>query len=227
MSDPAPDQTGPAADPVAPPPLILAFDTSGPHVSAALFRGGATIDTLHEDMTRGQAERLVPALEELLARNATGWATLDAIGVGTGPGNFTGIRISVATARGLALGLGIPAVGVSTLEAAVLGSPRPVIAAAPAVRDGAFFQRFDPEGAQPPGLMQSDDTGPGWQKLDTSLPARAYGLPLPSPPHDLIEGIARIAATRYRDPALPRPAPMYIRPADAAPSRDTPPVLLD
>ena len=58
----------------------------------------------------------MPLLEDVLAEAGIGWRDLAAIGVGTGPGNFTGVRISVAAARGLALGLGIPAIGVTRLR---------------------------------------------------------------------------------------------------------------
>ena len=68
-------------------------------------------------MDRGQAERLLTMLEEMLAEAGSGWAALDGIGVVTGPGNFTGVRLAVAAARGLALALRIPAVGVSVFEA--------------------------------------------------------------------------------------------------------------
>ena len=83
---------------------LLAFDTSGPHCAAALLLG----DALHlrvDDMARGQAEHLMPMLEEMLAEAHMRWRDLDAIGVGVGPGNFTGIRISVSAARGLALSM--------------------------------------------------------------------------------------------------------------------------
>ena len=73
-------------------------------------------------MDRGQAERLLPMLEEMLAEAGVGWRDLDGIGVVTGPGNFTGVRLAVAAARGLALALGIPAVGVTVFEA--LAAPR-------------------------------------------------------------------------------------------------------
>jgi tRNA threonylcarbamoyladenosine biosynthesis protein TsaB len=76
-------------------------------------------------MARGQSERLVPMLEDLLAEGGVAWRDLDAIGVGIGPGNFTGIRIAVATARGLALGLRVPAVGVTGFDAPALLPARP------------------------------------------------------------------------------------------------------
>ena len=90
-------------------PLVLGFDTSAAHCAAALLCADRVVAQHAEDMGRGQAERLFPLLEELLAEGGVTWRDLTALGVGTGPGNFTGIRISVAAARGLALSLG-PAV---------------------------------------------------------------------------------------------------------------------
>lgn len=87
-------------------PLILGFDTSAAHCAAVLLRGDMVLAAQHEDMTKGQAERLMPMLEQVLAEAGAGWGDLAALGVGIGPGNFTGVRISVSAARGLALGLG-------------------------------------------------------------------------------------------------------------------------
>ncbi|MEF9603437.1 tRNA (adenosine(37)-N6)-threonylcarbamoyltransferase complex dimerization subunit type 1 TsaB, partial [Paracoccus sp. PXZ] len=109
----------------------LGFDTSAAHCAAALLQDDRVLVQRHEDMARGQAERLFPLLEELLAEAGVAWRDLSAIGCGIGPGNFTGIRISVAAARGLALSLGIPAVGVSVTEAAAHGLPRPCRVAVP------------------------------------------------------------------------------------------------
>ena len=105
--------------------LVLGFDTSAAHCAAALLSGDRLIASVTEDMTKGQAERLMPLIEEMLAGAGTGWRDLSLIGVGTGPGNFTGIRISVAAARGLALSLGIPAIGIGAAEALAYGLPRP------------------------------------------------------------------------------------------------------
>lgn len=163
-------------------------------------------------MARGQAEHLMPMLEEVLAAQGLRWSDLDAIGVGTGPGNFTGIRISVAAARGLALGLGIPAVGVSNFEAAAYGLPRPIDVLIPAPRDQAYAQRLTENGADTPMLLAPDDPRP-----DPAIP--------PQTAERMIGQIARIAAERF-ETASTRPAPLYVRAADAAPSRDAPPVIL-
>ncbi|MDO5704355.1 MAG: tRNA (adenosine(37)-N6)-threonylcarbamoyltransferase complex dimerization subunit type 1 TsaB, partial [Paracoccus sp. (in: a-proteobacteria)] len=122
------------------PDLTLGFDTSAAHCAAALLSGDRVLTTRHEDMTKGQAERLFPLLEQMLADVGTTWADLDAVGVGTGPGNFTGVRIAVAAARGLALSLRIPVVGVTTLDALRFGQTGAVVTSADARQDRLYVQ---------------------------------------------------------------------------------------
>jgi tRNA threonylcarbamoyladenosine biosynthesis protein TsaB len=199
--------------------LILAFDTSAAHCAAALLSGDTVLASRSEEMSRGQAERILPLCEELLAQNNLGWADLAAIGVGIGPGNFTGIRISVAAARGLALGLGVPAIGVSTLAAQALDAARPVISVVDARRGAVFCQRFDDSGATSAPEMSTQEAV---DAADTPWVDRCT-LPLP-------EAIARLAAAQYAtrpQDGFARPAPLYIRAADAAPPRDPAPVILD
>lgn len=195
-------------------PVILAFDTSAAHCAAALLRGGTITDSVVEAMDKGQAERLMPLLEDMLSRAGLGWADLDAVAVGIGPGNFTGVRISVAAARGIALAAGIPAIGISTLEALALDAPCPVTAVADARRGAFYVQSFTPDPGIP-ALVEALPDGP--------LVGEVPGAMAPACP--LIEAIARLAATRLGTPQ-PRPAPLYLRPADAAPGRDRPPVIL-
>lgn len=174
-------------------------------------------------MAKGQAERLAPMVTDLLAKGGIGYADLTALGVGIGPGNFTGVRISVAFARGLALALGIPAVGVTRLEALAYGLPRPVTVLDDARRDMVYAQTFaatpGPATVLPIADLCPDGpvTGPG---------AALTGLTPAPQPIPLVEAIARIAATRTRTPQ-PAPAPFYLRGADAAPPSDPPPVILD
>ena len=193
-------------------PLSLGFDTSAAHCAAALLQGDRVLVQRHEDMGRGQAERLFPLLEELLAAAGIGWADLSVIGCGIGPGNFTGIRIAVAAARGLALSLGIPAVGVGAAEAAAHGLPRPCRVMLPARQGEVIWQDFGTGQAGGPRQAPADDLPPGPAPLPPAMPPA--------------EAIARIAAARRDQPGLQRPAPVYLRPADAAPARDRGPLIL-
>ena len=196
---------------------MLAFDTSGPWCSAALLLPNRVIQRL-EPMEKGQAERLIPLLEEVLAEGGLGWSDLKALAVGTGPGNFTGVRIAVAAARGLALGLGIPAVGVTRLEALAYGLPRPLVVLEDAKRGQVYVQLFTPEGPGPAHL--ADRVVPACAA--TGSAAGEGALP---PAMPLAEAIARIGADRAAT-SQSRPAPFYLRGADAAPPSDPPPVIL-
>ncbi|MEY4697172.1 MAG: tRNA ((37)-N6)-threonylcarbamoyltransferase complex dimerization subunit type 1 TsaB, partial [Pseudomonadota bacterium] len=121
---------------------ILAFDTSAAHCAAALLTDDRIAASRFEPMEKGQAERLIPLLEDLLSDAGLHWRDLSALAVGTGPGNFTGVRIAVAAARGLALSLGIPALGVTRLQALAHGLPRPVMVVEDARRGEVYAQEF-------------------------------------------------------------------------------------
>ncbi|MCC5969442.1 MAG: tRNA (adenosine(37)-N6)-threonylcarbamoyltransferase complex dimerization subunit type 1 TsaB [Pararhodobacter sp.] len=198
-------------------PAVFGFDTSGGWCRAAVLRGVSVLASRNEAMTRGQGERLVPLLEEVLAEGGLAWRDLAALGVGIGPGNFTGIRISVATARGLALGLGVPAIGVSRFEALALDGPAlPVLVAAP--RGQGWVQA----GTQSPALIDPASlSGPV-----IAEPSDFPTLAATPPTYPLAVAIARIASDRMATPQ-PRPAPLYLREADAALPSEAPPVLID
>lgn len=193
-------------------PLILGFDTSAAHCAAALLCGDQIIAERLEPMSRGQAERLMVLLEEILAEGDASWSDLTAIGVGVGPGNFTGIRIGVSAARGLALGLEIPAVGVTGFDARAVADDLPAI---PAPRD----QVYAALPGQAPRLM------PASEAADAARGAGLTFAPEASPP-GIAAAIARITALRFEQ-VTQAPAPLYMRAADAAPSRDIPPALID
>lgn len=205
-----PDTT--VTEPPASAPLVLGFDTSAAHCAAALLRGNVLLAERFEERARGQAERLFPLLEEILDDAGLSWSDLDAIGVGVGPGNFTGIRIAVSAARGLALGLGIPAVGISGFDArAATGT----LAAVPAPR----AQVYAALPGQAPRLM------PDSEAQDCARSAGLSFAPEASPA-GLAQRIAELTSTRFSH-STEAPAPLYLRAADAAPARDLPPQLID
>jgi len=230
-------------------PLILAFDTSAAHCAAALLCGGRTMAERFETMDKGQGERLLGLLAQVLADHGAVWGDLDGIGVGTGPGNFTGIRIAVSAARGLALSLGVPAIGVSGFEilhraAARPGEMRHLIALPH--RSGWYLQELlDGQRAGAPLSWSDDDAGAALPRLSdpaqtvvlghgAGLIARRLEQVQHRPvafreaalPWPLAAGlIASIAAGRWAVPQE-RPAPLYVRAPDAAPPRDPAPVIL-
>jgi tRNA threonylcarbamoyl adenosine modification protein YeaZ len=121
--------------------MLLAFDSSSAACTAALFDGsGECVGKADEILGRGHAERLVPMLAELLdGRAATH------ILVGVGPGSFTGIRVAIAAAQGLAIGWDAALSGMSSLAllAAGAGAPREVAAAIQGGHGELFVQQFD------------------------------------------------------------------------------------
>ena len=204
-------------------PLILAFDTSAAACAAALLQGDHVLVAADEPMATGQAERLFPLLDEMLAQAGAGWRDLHGIGVGIGPGNFTGVRLSVSAARGLALSLGRQAIGVSRLEALAEGKPRPVAVIEDARRGAVYLQRFD--GDRAPALIEAPLPDLGALPRTGGGAALIAGGPILPAAMPLAVAIARIAARRLGTPQ-PRPAPLYLRPADAAIAADPPPVIL-
>lgn len=122
-------------------PMLLAFDSSSAACSAALFnRSGACIARADELIGRGHAERLVPMIAELLEGRQC-----DEILVGVGPGSFTGIRVAIAAAHGLAIGWNAKLQGMSSLALLAAGAGRDgeVAAAVTGGHGELFVQQYD------------------------------------------------------------------------------------
>jgi tRNA threonylcarbamoyl adenosine modification protein YeaZ len=132
---------------------ILAIDTALPAVSVCVLDAGESQPVARESvsMDKGHAEALMPMVARVMAKVEGGFASIGRVGVTVGPGSFTGIRIGVAAARGIALARGIEAVGVSTLAAfaAPLLSEESegIVAAAIDARHGhVYFTAYGPAG---------------------------------------------------------------------------------
>lgn len=218
--------------------ILLAFDTAQGALSAAVMDGEGVLASSFEPRTRGHAEALMPLLETMLAEAALGFADLDALAVTVGPGTFTGLRVGLAAARGLALARALPLVGVTTLEAVAepAGAEADEIAIAlfDARRDEVYMQAFAPTLAPltPPLLVGLDEAvahlpegravlvGTGAELLAPRLEAAGRPFRLsPAKPQPDAQAVGRIALARIAAQGLGAfrvaPEPLYIRAPDA------------
>ena len=221
---------------------LLAFDAAGRGCSAAVWRDGAVLASDRARMARGQAERLVPMIESVLNAAGVAHAALDAIAVTTGPGAFTGVRIGLATARGYALALGIPAIGIDNLTAIAAGTPaqaragRTLLVLIDAKRADVYAQAFRPDltpasapmavtpealdAALPPGplLLAGDGDGAVAGSGGAEAALRATGREVAwadAPALADPEVLAHLAAHKPMPAAdAPPPRPLYLRPPD-------------
>ena len=188
---------------------VVVFDTSNQYIAAALYIGKQKVQSIIEFMPRGQAERLMSLLNELLEGASLDWPDISKIGVCTGPGNFTGIRIAVSAARGLALGLEIPAIGISSFEATLLGYGDEELALLPA-NEGFYYVGSGPKNAK---FLSEDE-------IDSDSNRYVHK----ATPEIQLKNIALLTLKKETD--FSRPTPCYIKSADAAPSSNKVPNLL-
>jgi tRNA threonylcarbamoyladenosine biosynthesis protein TsaB len=130
---------------------VLAIDTALAACSAAVLdtEDGGTRGSESRAMIRGHAEALVPLIGRVMQQSKLDFADIDRVVVTTGPGSFTGLRVGIAAARGIALAASKPAFGVSTLSAYAAphlagGGHAPVVAAIDARHGHVYLQVFGP-----------------------------------------------------------------------------------
>jgi tRNA threonylcarbamoyl adenosine modification protein YeaZ len=133
--------------------LVLAIDTALAACSAAVLDTGrgAVVGRESLPMLRGQAEVLMPLVARVMDEAGVDFAALDRVAVTVGPGSFTGLRVGIAAARGIALAAAKPAVGLSTLAAfaaphIAADDPEPVVVAIDARHGQVYLQVFGPAG---------------------------------------------------------------------------------
>ena len=132
---------------------VLAIDTALEACSVALLDTARADATVHESlaMQRGHAEALMPLIARVLDRARVDFDSIDRIAVTTGPGSFTGLRVGISAARGIALAVGKPAIGLTTLAAyaapfIAADDTLPVVVAIDARHDHVYLQVFGPGG---------------------------------------------------------------------------------
>ena len=132
---------------------VLAIDTALGACSAAVLDTGAGVVAAHDSiaMQRGHAEALMPLIARVMERTHSTFTELDRIAVTTGPGSFTGLRVGIAAARGIALASAKPAVGITTLAAyaapfIAADDSLPVVAVIDARHEHVYLQVFGPGG---------------------------------------------------------------------------------
>lgn len=187
--------------------LVLAIDTALDACSVALARGDDVLCAQSEAMSRGQAERLAPMVREVMETAGVAFAALDRIAVTKGPGSFTGVRVGLSFARALALALGKPCIGVSTLEALALGESEADLRAALIETPGASYFALYEDGA-PLVAPRPIERGEHERLIAEAAKGRSVSLVL-SP----IDAAALARRAGRLDPANYKPDPMYLRAA--------------
>jgi tRNA threonylcarbamoyladenosine biosynthesis protein TsaB len=177
--------------------LILAIDTALDACAAAVLdtSAGGVIAQESQAMKRGHAEALMPLIARVMKASGVAFTALDRIAATTGPGSFTGLRVGLSAARGIALAAGKPVVGVTTLTAFAApvvsesGGPHPILAAIDARHDHVYFQLVDGDG----GSLIKPKVAPVAEALDAARAAAPY----------LVGNAARILAERWPADAPP------------------------
>ncbi|HKS20508.1 MAG TPA: tRNA (adenosine(37)-N6)-threonylcarbamoyltransferase complex dimerization subunit type 1 TsaB [Bradyrhizobium sp.] len=220
--------------------LVLAIDTALDACAAAVLdtAKGKLIARESQAMKRGHAEALMPLIARVMKQSGVGFDALDRIAATTGPGSFTGLRVGLSAARGIALAAGKPVVGVTTLAAYAAptvsdNGEHPVISAIDARHDHVYLQVVSGNGG-PLVTPRVADVAEALQAARFGAPhlvgnaatILAERWPADAPPPAKVDaqpapGILWVAWLGAAvDPATALPRPFYLRTPDAKPPRD-------
>lgn len=229
---------------------ILALDTATTGCSLAILDGDTVLVRHCLTMERGQSEQLLPLIARGIAESGLAFNQLDAVAATTGPGAFTGIRIGLAAARGLALALDRPGIGISCFDvfAAMAETPdkagaSPLLIALESKRRELYLQaRLTQDSSTADRLHEqalAPDDIPGWltalekqtrQARPWTLIGDAAGTVASALSEDRIARVsaqqpdpvqlAQLAGQRLRQGDISPLAPRYMRAADATPAAD-------
>ena len=216
---------------------ILALDTSMGACSAALLRHDGVLFARQERMTRGHAEALMPMVADVMSESGVAFGALDRICATTGPGSFTGVRIAISAARGLALVTGAKLFGVDSLTvmakqalATGIAGGAPFAVAVDARRGMLYFGLYDGAARKLDGpiLIAPDDaanllpgalrTAVGSGAATLAEAAASRGPLIAARLLDLEPSATELAVlARESGETVPVLRPLYLRPPDARP----------
>lgn len=209
---------------------LLSIDTSSTNCSVHVKRDdGACFERVNA-IGRGHAEVLIGMIDEALGHLDIGYQDLTRIGVTTGPGSFTGVRVGLSAARGLAVALDIPVVGVSTLQALASGyeASSAKIVVQDAKRGEFYAEFFDAKGISKDGpfLFQENQScpelwldceelaliGSGAQHFSSRIKGAHILSHQDAPSIAVVSKLCEAASIEES-----KPKPLYLRAADAKP----------
>jgi tRNA threonylcarbamoyladenosine biosynthesis protein TsaB len=224
--------------------LILAIDTALDACSAAVLdtAAGKTVALESQPMKRGHAEALMPLVARVMKQSGIAFTALDRIAVTTGPGSFTGLRVGLSAARGIALAAGKPVVGVTTLTAYAApfvaeSGEYPIVSAIDARHDHIYFQVVSGNGNPliKPKVASIEEAVDASHLLSPHLVGNAAKIladrwPAQAPPPFKVDPQAAPDITWVAwvgaavDPETAPAKPYYLRAPDAKPPRDQLPI---
>ena len=196
--------------------ITLAIDTANENIAIALLKNKTILFEYNQAMPRGQGEALIPLIQDMLNQSNLTPTDINQIAVAIGPGSFTGVRIAMATARGMALALDIPIYGTTTLEASAFQTSGKTLSVLDTKRGDFYTQLFqDGNPLEEPQIRTTEQiktlsdislVGSSAQSLSEQT-----GIPVQNIPLSSAVAIAFSALTHKREAI-----PYYLRDADVS-----------